>query len=317
MKKVSGYVDILPDQPWEFHDFQGMHQGGHVMLNGKSIPRVDKSGAKTHGISLEITGRNVPLDAALHEALKPMPGLYKSWESFRPQGNLYFTASVHRPSPDIQDLDVKVDVRGCTVKPTFFEYEIQDASGLFHFHNNALEIAKLSAKHDRAFISLNKGKVDLNPRGGYFADFADVEVRGLVLDTEFINALPAKLQEAAQRLNLNDPLKVKTRAVIYQAPEQGKPPDVYWDAQTWMYDAKLTAGLELSHVTGTLACVGRYNGRQLVGIDGNILLTQATLYGQPFKNVHTKFHVAENSPDVLLLGLRAHLRRRRDWTNSR
>jgi len=305
VKKVSGYVDVLPDQPWEFHDFQGTHKGGHVMLNGKSIPRVDANGVKTHGISLEITGRNVPLDEELHEALKEMPGLYKSWESFRPQGNLYFTASVHRPSPDIQDLDVKVDVRGVTVNPVFFSYQIQDASGLFHFHHNALDIEKLTAKHDQAFITLGRGKVDLNPRGGYFADFQDVEVRGLVLNSDFTNALPPKLLDAAAKLNLNDPIKVKTRAVIYQAPEQGKPPDVYWDGQAWLYDAKLTAGLELSHVTGTLACIGRYNGRQIVGIDGNILFDQATLYGQPFKNIHAKFQVTENSPDVMLMGLRA------------
>jgi hypothetical protein len=305
VKNVSGYLDILPDQPWEFHDFQGTHKDGHVMLNGKSVPRVDANGNKTYGVSLEITGRKVPLDDALHQALKPMPGLYKSWETFRPAGNLYFTAFVHRPSEDLNELDVKVDVRGSTVNPMFFEYQIQDMSGLFHFHHNALEITKLNAKHNDVHISMDAGKVDLNPRGGYFADFKNIEARGLLLDGEFTDALPPKLQDVARRLKLRDPLKVKTRAVIYQPPETGKPPDVYWDGQVWLHDAKITTGLELSNVTGTLACIGRYNGRQLLGVDGNALLDNAMLYGQPFKNVHAKFSVLENSPDVLLVGLRA------------
>jgi len=91
----------------------------------------------------------------------------------------------------------------------------------------------------------------------------------------FTSALPPKLQDAVKRLNLNDPIKVKTRAVIYQAPEQGKTAGRLLGWQAWMYDAKLTAGLDLTHVTGTLASIGRYNGRQIVGIDGNLLFDQS------------------------------------------
>ncbi len=306
LKDVSGFLDIYHDY-WEFHEFQGTHKGGHVMLNGKSIPRVTEKGEKTFGISLEITGRNIPLDDDLRDALRPMPGLHKSWETFRPQGHLYFTAAVTRPSADLNDLDVKVDAHGATVVPTFFPFRIQDVSGQFHFRHNALEIAKLRARHEKSALALDKGKVDLHPRGGYYADLLDVQVHDLAIDDEFVKALPPKLQTAAKVLDLRDPLKVKTRVVIFQPPETGTPFDVYWDAQVWMHNGRFTTGMEFKDVTGCLACIGRYNGRQIVGVDGNLMLDQATLFNQPFKNVHAKFRMTETHPDIMLVGLRAPL----------
>ncbi len=53
--------------------------------------------------------------------------------------------------------------------------------------------------------------------------------------------------------------------------------------------------------------VGRYNGRQLVGVTGNVLLSDAMLLGQPFRGVQARFQIKENAPEVLLLGLRAPL----------
>ena len=302
LKNVSGTINIYPDH-WAFHDFQGTHNGGHVLVHGKSIPKDEKG--DDHGISLEITGRNVALDEDLHEALRPMKELHKTWETFNPTGQLYFTASVNRPSADLNDLEVHVDARGCTAKPAFFPYRIQDITGQFRFHKMRLEISKVRAKHEQAMIALDTGTVDLNPRGGYYAKLFDVQVNGLRLDEEFTEALPKKLQDAAKMLQLQNPLRLKTQVVIAQPPETGKPPDIYWDGQLWMYEAKFTTGLEFKNVTGTLASIGRVNGKEIIGVDGNLLLEKATLYDQPFKDVHAKFQMRDTSPDVLLVGLRA------------
>lgn len=304
LNNVSGNIDIYPDH-WEFHDFQGSHQGGHVLVHGKSIPKLDAKGEKSFGFALEITGRNVPLDDQLRDALHPMPGLHKAWEAFKPQGSLYFTASVNRPTPDVRDLEVYVDARGSSAKPTFFPYLIEDISGQFRFHKHNLEISKLRAKHNQVMIQMDKGMVDLDTRGGYYADFADLQLRGFQIDDDFIRALPpGKLPAAAKALQLHEPLRVATRLVIAQAPETGKSPDIYWEGKAWMYGANLSTGLEFKNVTGELACVGRYNG-QIVGLDGNLLVEQATLYNQPFKKVHAKLAMRNTSPDVLLIGLRA------------
>ncbi len=302
LKKVSGFLDIYPEH-WTFSDFQGTHKGGHVVIHGKSIPRDEKG--DDHGISFEITGRNVPLDDELRDALRPLKEMHKTWETFNPTGQLFFTAAVNRPSADLNDLEVHVDARGCAVKPSFFPYRIQDISGNFRFHKMRLDISKLRAKHEQTMIALDHGTIDLNPRGGYFAKLFDVQVQGLRLDDDFSAALPKRLQDFAKTLNLQDPVRLKTQVIIAQPPETGKPPDIYWDGQLWMYEAKFTTGLEFKNVTGTLASVGRVNGKEIVGIDGNLMLERATLYDQPFKNVHAKFQMRDTSPDVLLIGLRA------------
>lgn len=301
---VSGNIDVYPDH-WEFHEFQGKHQGGHVLLNGKSIPKIDSRKEQSYGISLEITGRNVPLDDQLRDALRPMPGLHKAWETFKPQGNLYFTASVNRPTPDVKDLEIHVDARGSSVKPNFLPYLIEDISGQFHFQRHNLEITKLRAKHGETTIALDRGSVDIDTRGGYYADLADLQLGSFRLDDDFVRALPpGKLPAAVKSLQLKDPLRVATRLVIAQAPETGKSPDVYWDGKAWMYGADLNVGLGFKNVTGEVACIGRFNG-QMVGLDGNLLVDQVTLFEQPFKKVHAKFVMRDTSPDVMLVSVRA------------
>ncbi len=304
LTKVSGNLDIYPEH-WEFHEFQGLHKEGHVMLHGKSIPKVSDKGEKSFGISMEITGRDILLDNDLEDALRKMPGLQKSWETFNPTGRLFFTANVNRPSADIKDLDVQVDAQGCTVRPAFFPFDLQDLRGKFHFHDNRLDLAMLRAKHHHAVFKLDKGYVDLNQRGGYFSDLANVEVQGLKLDNDLINACPRKIQDALKSLNWQGPIRAKSRVVVFQPPEIGKPPDVYWDGVAQMFDAKFTTGLEFSSVTGELACTGRFNGRQMLGLTGNVKLDNAIVFDQPLKNTHAQFQMRDTSPDVLLVSVRA------------
>jgi hypothetical protein len=305
---VGGFIDVYPDH-WEFHQFHGAHNGGQILIHGKSIPKIDAKGEKSHGISLEITGQDVPLGDDMRDALRDaqpsMPGLYKAWETFKPQGKLNFTAAVNRPTADVRDLDVNVKADGGSAQPTFFPYRFDDIHGQFRFHNYSLAIAQFRAKHNETSIALERGTVDLDTRGGYYADLADVQLGAFRLDDDFVRALPpGKLPTTVKSLQLHDPLKIATRLVIAQAPETGKAPDIFWEGKAWMYGANVTAGLDFKNVTAELACLGRYNG-QIVGVDGNLRAEQALLYNQPFKKVHAKFQMRDASPDVLLVNLRA------------
>ena len=81
------------------------------------------------------------------------------------------------------------------MKPTFFQYRIQDVSGAFRFHHNRLAITKLRARHEQAYLTLESGTVDLHG-GGYYADFPELHIQGMRLDDEFVKALPDKLRDA-------------------------------------------------------------------------------------------------------------------------
>lgn len=303
LENVSGVLNIYPKH-WEFHEFQGTHRGGHVLLHGRSTPRRGPSGETTFGVFVEITGRNVALDGELHQALGRLPSLQKAWETFRPQGRLTFTASVNRPSPLPEELEVQVDARGCAVQPVFFPYLLHDLSGHFRFQNGRLTLTKLRGRHGEAALLADEGTAYLH-KGGYWAELKNLHAERLRLDDDLIAALPRKLKTTAHALKLDGPLRLETHLVVRQLPEPGSSPDVYWDGTLALEGASLQTGFELSGVAGTLACRGLYSGQQLQGVEGNVLLREATAFKQPFRNVHAPFHVRKETPDVLLVGLRA------------
>jgi hypothetical protein len=305
LEQVSGVLDVYPGH-WEFHEFRAARRGGQVAAHGRSTHGRAADGTKVRGIAVEITGKGLALDDELRKGLAPRPGLLKAWDTFRPQGRLNFVAAIDHPTDQIADLDVRVDAQGCAVEPVFFPYLLHDLGGHFHYHGHRLEVAQLRAWHGGALIALGQGAVDLHPGGGYYADLRDLEARDLQLDEDLLGALPRKLQDGARSLKLRDKVQARTRLVVSQAAEPGSPPDVFWeDSQAWLQNATLYAGVEMSGVTGTIACVGHHDGRQLVGLTGNLFLQQATAFKQPLRDVQANFQVQKKTPDVLLIGLRA------------
>jgi hypothetical protein len=306
LENVTGSLDIYPKH-WEFHEFRGSHKGCHVVVTGKSTPRINATtGDKSFGVFVEITGRDLVIDDELHQALRRMGALSKAWETFRPTGRLSFTAAIDRAGPLPDELSVHVDARGCSVEPRFFAYRLDDVNGQFRYQQRRLEMTQVKARHGPTVLAIERGAVDLHGSEGYYADI-NVQAQELRFDEALLHALPGKLQDAARSLKVHSPVQLETRLVIAQAPEQARPPVLFWDGKAWINDASLTAGLELRHVTGTLACVGRHNGSQLEGVQGTALLDEATAFGHPqrFTNVLARFEVSKTSPDVLLVGLRA------------
>jgi hypothetical protein len=306
LEQVRGVLDIFP-RHWEFHDFHATHKSGQVAANGRSTRLRAADGGTAQGIALEITGRGLAMDGELRKGLTPMPGLLKAWDTFRPQGRLNFVATVNHPTDKSADLDVLVDAQGCAVEPMFFPYLMHDIGGQFHYHQHRLDLDHVKAWHGGTLLSLDRGSVALPEGGGYYVDFPELQARDLRIDDDMLKALPGKLHEAAQSLQLHDRFQAKARLVVAQAAEPGSLPDVYWDCLAGVKKATLHAGLELSEVSGELGCKGRHNGKQLLGLDGNILLEEASVLKQPFHDVQIHFGVNEKAPEVLLVGLRAPL----------
>ncbi len=313
LDNVNGFLDIFPDY-WEFRSVRGTRRGGEVVLQGRSTPQPDGR----WGVAVELAGRNVALDADLKAALKPYPAMAKAWEAFAPSGRLDFAAKIARtPLPPgvkgkddpTHDLDIVVTARGGTVTPTFFPCVFADVAGNFRFHNQRLEATEIRARHKECEVAIDWGVVDVFPGGGYKANVHEIRADRLRLDNDFAKALPAALQSACVGLDLRDPIDLKTQLLVHQGSEPGALPVIFWDGQVWLHNARLTTGVELSGVTGIVACRGNYNlnSRRLDGLVGNIILDQAVVLRQPFRNVHANFSVPRDQPDVLNLRLWAPL----------
>jgi hypothetical protein len=301
LEQVSGALNIYPDH-WEFCDFRGMHHGGEVHVSGRTIPQPGNHGPR---LALDISGRNIALEADLKDALKGMPGLARAWDTFAPAGRLNFAAHIDRPPDQAQDLDITLDVHGCSVEPTFFRYVLHDLCGQLRYHKDQVVLSRFTARHNQTRLSLDRGVVDLTPNGGFYADLSELRGNPILPDEDFFAALPEGLSSAVKGIGLHDPFAVRTRLIIAQGEEAGTLPDMFWDGQVWVQNAKLQIGLDVDNVTGTLACVGRHNGRQLLGLSGNVLFDKATVLKQPFHDAHARLHIKPEAPDVLLVDLYA------------
>jgi len=302
---LGGVLHVYP-RHWEFSDFQGTHHGGRVSVRGRSFPRPAGPGQDIPMV-IDIEGHDVKLDADLRAALEPLPGMGKAWDTFAPEGRMNFAARIDRSPGQPQDLDVEVDVHGCTIEPCFFRYALTDLSGHFRFAHNRLTATKVSARHNGSRVSLTTGAVDLAPGGAFHADLADLQGYPLFPDADLLKAMPDTMKDLVLGLKLQDPAVVRTRLVVTQDGKIGSLPVVWWQGQMWLRDARLQAGVEFEHVTGTAACTGKHDGRQLQGLSGNLLLDQASCFKQPFHDLHTRFQIKKDDPRVLLLGLKAPL----------
>lgn len=303
LSKVSGRLDIVKNL-WEFHDFRGEHGKGLFQINGRSYAI---EGKEAPGVIVEITGSNVAFSPALQQAFEPMPALKKVWGTFEPSGSMNFVAKIHRPTPLMSDLEVQVKAEGITVEPTFFKYRLTDLSGVVLYHKERIEVEKLSAKHGAARFVAATGRVDLKPGGGYHAEIPDIDIENIRADADLIRALPEALGKACETMELKDPVRVKSRLVVAQLGEPDSRPDIYWNAQAWVKDARFVAGVPVEGVTGVVGCRGRHDGRKIIGLEGNALIEKAVVFKQPLRNVHSKFFVEENAPDVLLATINAPL----------
>jgi hypothetical protein len=302
LEHVDGDLLIYPGF-YEFKNFHGTHNGAEVFVHGQTLRCEGKDDGK---LVVNIMGRNLGLDGDLQQALEKFPGLKKTWETFSPKGRLCFQARVDQVPEQQQDLDITVDVAGCAIKPSFFRYSLHDVAGQFRYHHNKVELTNFTAKHDTSQLSIDHGTVDLFPRGGFYVELDDLRGNPVLADQELLAALPAALRTTVEAIHLKDqPFALQTKIVVAQGAEPAQLPEFFWDGQLWVRDAELRAGIDLNRVTGTVACRGLHNGRQMVGLCGNVYLNEASVYNQPLLGVRSHFVVRESAPDVMLFGLRA------------
>lgn len=306
LDNVSGTVNIYPHY-CEFQDLRGQHNGGTVTVSGKTMTLSDGGESGSTRLLLDIAGHDVRIDADLRKALTAMPNLGKAWDAMGPSGQLSFHARVDQAPGRPQDLEIAVQVLGCRLEPAFFRYPLTDLSGFFRYHHNRLEMQNVQAKHQHTRLAIGKATVDVSPQGGFYANFHDLEGNPVFPDDGLIDALPTSMQRVFNSLNLKDPIAVQTQLIVAQPDEPGSRPDIYWKGRGWVTNATMQAGVALENVSGVIGCVGRHNGEQLLGLNGNIVVSRATVFRQPLENVHCNLTIKKETPDVMVLNLKAPL----------
>jgi hypothetical protein len=302
LEEVSGVLELHPDH-WEAKDFRGTHHGGEISFSGRSCPMPGAASVceRPEWVRVELHGRNIRLDDPdFLAALRPRPMLEQAWNTLNIAGQMNFDAEVvdvpGRPQED--GIDVSVTVNGCQVKPTFFDYAMEEVSGTFRYAKERVYLNGLKAKHGASVLSLKQGQILRKPDGGFQARLDAVQGAPVVPDDDFLHALPAELREGLKALKLKSPLYAGTALVIDVPGDPKADPAVWWDGGVFLRDATLHTGVEASGVNGLVTCCGLKKGPDLQLI-GNMALETATLLGQPLQDFHARFDVRPDSPNVL------------------
>lgn len=334
LKNVSGVLDLQPDH-WECQNFRGTHEGGEIQVSGCSFhvdadePR--KAAARKDGspnevappesrppqrecVKVAIRGLGIPLDRDFEQALSPpeAPGraaLRNAWAMLALQGRLNFEAIVVNRPDQPQDIDVAVDVRGCSMQPEFFRYALNDLRAGVRYAHGRVYVKDVSAKHGSCRLGLKEATIELKPAGGFRAWFKDIRGRDLVPDEAFLQALHPAMRKALDPLRIRNALNVEMPLLVLDAPAvAGQPMRIWWNAGVQLRKQVFEAGLEISGVDGEIWCQGHHNGQQFEGVSGYAVLDRADILGQPFTNLQGRIEIAPASPEVLrLYDLKANL----------
>jgi hypothetical protein len=303
LEGVTGMLTILPDH-WECRDFCGFNQGGEIRVQGRSFAvEPAANGEPASKIRLLIHGKDVPINKEFEEALSPpgMPGraaLQRTVKTLELAGRLNFASEVLDIPNQPQDIDVTVSVRGCSMKPKFFEYTLNDVAGTVRYAHERVDLSDVQARHGTSLLRIKQGQVLLRSDEGFQVRLPSLHGAGVVPDADFLAALPPVLRKGLATLQLRGPFDVTTALVVDQK-EMTRPPVIWWDGGARLKDAVLVAGVEVKDARGTVHSLGEFNGQELNGMVGTLDLEQASVMGQPLRNVRCRVEVDPDNPGTL------------------
>jgi hypothetical protein len=185
------------------HGFTAVHAGASIVLSGSRRPIPESADKK---LELHVEASNCPVD----EALRATSAAFKIdsiWTTFQPRGKLSFktdvelidrAASPQRPDVDpplnpATDLKMKFAFSGATITPTFFSYELSELAGALEYKEGRVTLDKFTARHGDSRLKLARGETIFCPDGVVYADLHDLEMKPLIADKQFLDAMPAKL----------------------------------------------------------------------------------------------------------------------------
>ena len=125
---------------------------------------------------------SIPLDRDFEQVLASRtrlaePPLRNAWGMLALQGRLNFEAIVVNRPDQPQDIDVAVDVRGCTMQPEFFRYSMSDVNARVRYAQGRVYVRDANAKHGACRLGLEEATVELKPGGGFRAWFKGIRGR--------------------------------------------------------------------------------------------------------------------------------------------
>jgi hypothetical protein len=216
------------------------------------------------GIEADLTfdATNVPLDAALHDALPD--GGKRAWAELNPQGSINFTAHITQQPNELQP-NVAVGLRPykntVAIQPRVFPYRLENLEGTATYQRGRVEWRNVTGRHDRSVCSVESGGWQLTGDGGWQCVFGNVNADRLIASRELVSALPPGLQMVVEKLQPSGAIGLYKGNMTFTKSSQSEFTVAEWDISLECQQASIRCGTALQGINGGVRVLGRSDGQ--------------------------------------------------------
>jgi hypothetical protein len=300
LEKIHGTLSMV-DNRWTFDNLRS----GNVTCRGSLTPL-----SEGHELELHFTALDVPLEEPLFAALKPH--VQQVWADLRPRGSIdrLDIDVIHRSAT--KQLDITVTGRkwppteqtassAVSIEPVWFPRRFENLFGLVSYRNGRVVIHDVRATHGRTQVATS-GTCHLDGGGGFLVQLESLVAERLMVDREFVEALPPAIRKPVADLNVAG--AVDARGSLTFAREGGvqQPVVSRWDLTFGLMQNSLEPSVRIDNVHGAVRLVGTHDPRRGYTCQGELDLDAATYKGYQFTQVRGPFEI---QPQQVVFGTRA------------
>ncbi len=294
---------------WRFTNLHGWHDKGELNAGG-SFRGLPAPGV----LQLTINAENAKLDADLFNALNPSSRAL--WTMLQPEGSINLTTTIDWTAAPGQIPVVElsnVRIFDASIYPKPFPYRMNINEARLSYKPNDPEFAgvqhctieTLNADHEGAPIRAS-GWAELSPDGYWQMHLNDLNATDLKPDDEFRAALPDNWRDTLSRLSQAGRVSIESSELEFRGVTNGTAPTTAaWSLNMRLKQCAVSAGMELTNVSGMVVANGIWDGYHLENT-GHIRLDQAEVLEMTITDIDGPYTMSE---DELVLGCREIIQR--------
>jgi len=289
---------------WRFTNLHGWHNTGELSAGG-SFRGLPAPGV----LQLTINAENAKLDADLYNALNPSSRAL--WTMLQPEGSINLTTTIAWTAAPGQIPVVELDnvrIFDASIYPKPFPYRMNISEAKLSYKPNDPEFAgvqhctieTLKAEHEGSPIRAS-GWAELSPDGYWQMHLNDLNAMDLKPDDEFRAALPDNWRDTLSRLSQVGRISIESSELEFRGVTNGAAPTTAaWSLNMRLKQCAVSAGLDLTNVSGMVVANGIWDGYHLQNT-GHIRLDQAEVLEMTITDIDGPYTMSE---DELVLGCR-------------
>lgn len=215
---IHGTIRVVDDVV-KFENLEGSNDGGYIRCNGVW--------GKRTGLDVEFLCSEIKLEDELQLALSDQ--LQDFWTNLQPNGTIDQASVVVKRSPNqskssydiwIEKWSRSKNRTKLSLRPSWFPYDLTDVNGSVHYKDGVVTLQDISGSHGETRVMFG---------GDGYCDSKKWSVRlnhfmfeGLVVDRQFISALPKQLSTAVESLDIDGIVNVDGQLTVLSSPRPAR-----------------------------------------------------------------------------------------------